>query len=124
MEDLGKSASENRCPGKADLIWEFWSMRCLEGASLREHIGTIRALHMEISESGIVIEDYLLALIIAKSLPTSYENYVSTIFASILDLEEADPDYFTRKIFEEELRRENRSEDANFIVRGHESISE
>lgn len=110
--------------GKADLIWKFWSSRCPEGASVREHIGAIRALHMEISEDGMVIEDYLLALVIAKSLPASYETYVSTIFASIPDIEEADPVFFTRKIFEEELRRENRSEDANLIVLGRESLPE
>ena len=102
--------------GIIDMIWKFWSMRCVEGASAREHIGEIRALHMELAENGITIDNYLLAIALSKSLPPSYDNYVSTIFASIHSLNDADPDYIANKIFEEEIRRSNKSEDANIAV--------
>ncbi|KAI1002358.1 hypothetical protein K3495_g5847 [Podosphaera aphanis] len=98
--------------GKVDLIWKFWSKRCAEGSSVKEHIGDIRATHMELAEMGIIVEDYQLAIMMSKSLPSSYDNCVSTIFAGIKDLEEADSRYVANKIFEE-MRRESRSEDAN-----------
>lgn len=102
--------------GKADLIWKFWATRCEEGASVRLHVGEIRSLHLELAELGIVIERYLLAIVLCKSLPPSYDNFVSTIFASMTDLENADPDYIARKIFEEDMRRSERSEDANLAT--------
>ena len=102
--------------GKVDLIWKFWSMRCAEGASVREHIGSVRTIHAELAEMGIVIEGYLLAIVLSKSLPSSYDAYVSTLFASIKDLEEADPNYITRKIFEEEQRRDKQSADVNITL--------
>lgn len=102
--------------GVVDMIWKFWSMRCVEGASAREHIREICALHMELAENGITIDNYLLAIAMSKSLPPSYDNYVSTTFASIHSLNDADPDYIANKIFEEEIRRSNKSEDANIAV--------
>ncbi|POS82585.1 hypothetical protein EPUL_005263, partial [Erysiphe pulchra] len=101
---------------KADLIWKFWSMRCAEGASVRDYIGAIRAVHMELAEMGTIIEDHLLAIAITKSLPQSYDTYVSTIFATLVNLEEADPIYITNKILEEEMRRESKSEDVNIAT--------
>lgn len=91
-------------------------MRCEEGASVRIHVGEVRALHLELAELGIVIERYLLAIVLCKSLPPSYDNFISTIFANITDLDNADPDYIARKIFEEEMRRVDRSEDANAAI--------
>ncbi|POS87528.1 hypothetical protein EPUL_001927, partial [Erysiphe pulchra] len=40
--------------GKTDLIWKFWSMRCEEEASVRIHVGEVRALHLELAELGII----------------------------------------------------------------------
>lgn len=105
--------------GKVDLIWKFWNLRCNEGESVREHIGSIRAAHAELAELGIIIENYLLAIVLSKSLPPSYDIYVSTIFASIRDLDEADPNYFAQKLFEEEQRRQNQSADVNTISRSY-----
>ncbi|VDB88036.1 Bgt-51360 [Blumeria graminis f. sp. tritici] len=68
---------------------------------------------MELAEMGIVIKDYLLAIVMSKSLPLSYDKCVATIFAGIKDLEQADSRYVANKIFEEEMRREYKSEDAN-----------
>lgn len=102
--------------GKADLIWKFWNMRCVEGASVREHIGDLRALHSELAEMGIVIEDYLLAIAMSKSLPTSYDSTVSMIFAGLRNLDEADPGYISSKILEEEVRREYRNEEVNLAT--------
>ncbi|CAD6502615.1 BgTH12-05206, partial [Blumeria graminis f. sp. triticale] len=99
--------------GKVDIIWQFWSKQCIEGASVRQHIGDIQTTHMELAEMGIVIKDYLLAIVMSKSLPPSYDKCVATIFAGIKDLEQADSRYVANKIFEEEMRRENKSEDAN-----------
>ncbi|POS84917.1 hypothetical protein EPUL_002972 [Erysiphe pulchra] len=91
-----------RAQGKVDLVWKFWNMRCDEGGSVREHVGNMRTIHVELAELGIIIEIYLLASAMSKSLPPSYDMYVSTIFASVRDLDEADPNYFAQKIFEEE----------------------
>ena len=91
-------------------------MRCEEGASVRLHVGEIRSLHLELAELGIVIERYLLAIVLCKSLPPSYDSFVSTIFAGMSDLENANPDYIARKIFEEEMRRSDRSEDVNIAT--------
>lgn len=101
--------------GKMDLIWKFWNMRCEEGASVQEHIGEIRAIHRELADLGIFIENHLLALLLSKSLPSSYESCVSTIFAGIKDLEEADPEYVANKIVEEEMRRNSRSQEAHLV---------
>ncbi|KAI0991308.1 hypothetical protein K3495_g16879 [Podosphaera aphanis] len=71
---------------------------------------------MELAENGIIIDGYLLAILMSKSLPPSYDSFVSTIFAGINDLEQADPNYVASKIFEEEMRRESKSEDAHIAV--------
>ena len=102
--------------GKVDLIWKFWSKRCVEGSSVREHIGDILGTHAELAEAGIHIENYLLAVMMSKSLPPSYDNCVSTIFAGIRDLELADPKYVANKIFEEEMRRGSKSEDLHLAT--------
>ncbi|KAI0996183.1 Retrovirus-related Pol polyprotein from transposon TNT 1-94 [Podosphaera aphanis] len=73
----------------------------------------MRTLHSELAELGIVIEEYLLAIAISKSLPPSYRNCVSMILAGVNNLEKLDSYYFSSKIFEEEQRRTSRSEDAN-----------
>ncbi|KAI1003270.1 hypothetical protein K3495_g4942 [Podosphaera aphanis] len=56
-----------------------------------------------------------------KLLPSSYDNFVSTIFAGIRDLEQADPKYMANKIFEE-MRRENKSEDAHVAENKSENV--
>lgn len=89
-------------------------MRCEEGASVRLHVGEVRALHLELAELGITIERYLLAIVLYKSLPPSYDGLISTIFAT--DLDNVDPGYIARKIFEEEMCRIDRSEDANLAT--------
>ncbi|EPQ67676.1 BgtAc-31097 [Blumeria graminis f. sp. tritici] len=43
--------------GIVDAIWNFWSKRCAGNESAREHIGDIMAMHMELAELGIVIDD-------------------------------------------------------------------
>ncbi|KAI0995437.1 hypothetical protein K3495_g12742 [Podosphaera aphanis] len=108
--------------GKVDLIWKFWSKRCDEGTSVREHIGEILGIHTELAEAGIYVEGYLLAILMGKSLPSSYDNFVSTIFAGIRDLEQADPKYMRNKIFEEEMRRQNKSEDAHVAENKSENV--
>ncbi|POS85028.1 hypothetical protein EPUL_005203, partial [Erysiphe pulchra] len=45
-------------------------MRCAEGASVRNHIGDIRAAHMELAEMGTIIEDHLLAIAILNLYPS------------------------------------------------------
>ena len=102
--------------GKVDLIWRFWSKRCAEGEPIHEHIGEIRALHAELSDIGIFIEDHMVAILMSKSLPPSYDTYVSSIFAGIRDLDQADPNYVANKLFEEEMRRGSKSQDANVVV--------
>lgn len=99
--------------GKVDLIWKFWNSRCEEGDSVRKYIGDVRAIHSELAECGIIIEDYLLAILLSKSLPPSYDNYVASIFAGISDLENANSSHVANKIFEEEIRQNSRSEDAH-----------
>ncbi|CAD6504967.1 BgTH12-00466 [Blumeria graminis f. sp. triticale] len=94
---------------KVDMIWNFWSKRCSESASVREHIGDIRSLHMELAETGIIFGDYLLARSMSKSLPP-YDGFVSSIFAGIRDLKKADPNYMANKIFEEEMCRNSKYE--------------
>ncbi|POS82241.1 hypothetical protein EPUL_004706, partial [Erysiphe pulchra] len=84
-------------------------MRCDEGGSVREHISNIRTIHAELAELGIIIENYLLAIAMSKSLPPSHDI--------VRDLDEADPNYFAQKIFEEEQRRQNQSADVNIISR-------
>ncbi|POS84186.1 hypothetical protein EPUL_004899, partial [Erysiphe pulchra] len=90
--------------GDIDMIWKFWSKRCGEGESVRQHIGDVRAIHSDLLEMGIVIDDYLVAIAMSKSLHVSYDNYVSTIFAGIRDLEQAKFRYAASNIFEEARR--------------------
>lgn len=91
----------------------IWSKRCGEGESVRQHMGDVRAMHSDLAEMGIVIDDYLVAMAMSKSLPASYDTYVSTIFAGIQDLEQANSRYVASKIFEEKAGRDSKSEDAN-----------
>ncbi|KAI1001929.1 hypothetical protein K3495_g6269 [Podosphaera aphanis] len=51
---------------KEELMWKLWGMRCSEGASVREHVGSVRALHAQLAEMAIFIENYLLAILTAK----------------------------------------------------------
>ncbi|CAD6503716.1 BgTH12-03374 [Blumeria graminis f. sp. triticale] len=104
---------------KVDMIWNFWSKRCSKGASVREHIGHIRSLHIELAETGIIIEVYLVAILMSESLPPSYDSFVSTIFAGIRDLEQADPNYVANKIFEEEMRRNTKYGDVHIVSQKH-----
>ena len=94
--------------GKFDLVWGFWSKGCAKREPIHEHIREIRALHAELADIGIIIEDHMVAILMSKSLPPSYNTYVSSIFAGIRDLEQADPNYVANKLFEEKMRQVNR----------------
>ncbi|KAI1007814.1 hypothetical protein K3495_g419 [Podosphaera aphanis] len=102
--------------GKVDLVWKFWSMRCGKNDSVRQFIGNIRATQLELVEMGVIIDDNMVAILMSKSLPPSYDNYVSSIFARISDLEHVKSTYIANKIFEEEIRRSSTFEDANVVT--------
>ncbi|CAD6501898.1 BgTH12-02143 [Blumeria graminis f. sp. triticale] len=66
-----------------------------------------------IGRNGSGIDNHLLDIVMSKHLLPSYDSCVATIFAGIKDFEQADSRYVTNKIFEEEMRQENKSKDAN-----------
>lgn len=101
---------------KADLISKFWSMQCAKGASVRDHAGAIRAVHMQLAEMGTTIENHLLVIAVTRSLHQSYDIFVSTTFATLVNIEKADFIYMTNKILGEEMRRDSKSNDISITT--------
>jgi hypothetical protein len=58
--------------------WKLYDTRCIEGASITEHIANLRKNLQEVTALGEKVPDRQFAVILTKSLPRSWDNWTGT----------------------------------------------
>jgi hypothetical protein len=93
-----------------DIVWKLYSARCPEGYSVTEHITTLRGYLEDINTRGSNIPDGHFAMICAKSLPRSWDQWMSSFLAVQPDLDKLISANVIHRIMEEDQRRKSRDD--------------
>src|SRR5258705_5234897 len=88
-------------------MWKLYTTQCPETRSVTDHIAKLHGIMLDCQTLGESISDWTFTTIITKSLPLSWDLWVSAFWASqtIADKDQIQSSNVISRIFEEEQQR-------------------
>ena len=88
-----------------DAIWQLYNTRCQEGQSIDTHIANLRTRLAEVTALGETIPDRMFAVILTKSLPSSWQSWAAPFWGSKSATDVISSGEVISRIYEEDRRR-------------------
>jgi hypothetical protein len=71
-----------RLTAVVDAIWQLYNTCCQEGQSIDAHIATLQTRLAQVTALGEIVPDQMFAVILTKSLPSSWQSWVAPFWGS------------------------------------------
>jgi len=88
-----------------DAIWQLYDTRCPEGQSIDAHIANLRTRLSEVTALGETIPDRMFAVILTKSLPSSWQSWAAPFWGSKSATDTVTAAEVISRLYEEDRRR-------------------